>query len=150
MGPTGDRWVSARAAVKLEVGPFDPRCRCAVGITMRRSGARSDCCSCCRVIPRLDWRTWSSAWQPSFRPALDEIAERAYQAVESVFVVRVSIPELVAAAVQACDELAGLLEELDQWVNDKQANLLEAPEDVKRYRAAYLAQACEQLQAARR
>jgi hypothetical protein len=43
-----------------------------------------------------------------------------------VFVARVSIPDLVAAAVQACDELAGLLEELDQWVNDKLANLLEA------------------------
>jgi hypothetical protein len=57
-------------------------------------------------------------------------------------VARVSIP---AAAVQACDELAGLLEELDQWVHDKLANLLEAPEDVKRYRAAYLAQAREQL-----
>jgi hypothetical protein len=60
-------------------------------------------------------------------------------------VARVSIP---AAAVQACDELAGLLEELDQWVNDKQANLLEAPEDVKRYRAANLARARAQLQAA--
>jgi hypothetical protein len=53
----------------------------------------------------------------------------------------------VAAAVQACDELAGLLEELDQWVNDKLANLLEPPENIKRYRAAYLAQAREQLQA---
>jgi hypothetical protein len=63
-------------------------------------------------------------------------------------VARVSIPDMVAAAVQACDELEGLLEELDQWVNDKQANLLEAPEDVKRYRAAYLAQARLQLQAA--
>jgi hypothetical protein len=40
-----------------------------------------------------------------------------------------------------------LLEELVQWVNDKQANLLKAPEDVKRDRAAYLAQAREQLQA---
>jgi hypothetical protein len=63
-------------------------------------------------------------------------------------VARVSIPDMVAAAVQACDELEGLLEELDQWVNDKQANLLEAPEDVKRYRAANLARARAQLQAA--
>jgi hypothetical protein len=39
---------------------------------------------------------------------------------------------------------------LDQWVHDKQANLLEAPEDVKRDWAAYLAQAREQLQAALR
>lgn len=40
------------------------------------------------------------------------------------------------------------LEELDDWAYDKQANLLEAPEDVKRYRAAYLGQAREQFQAA--
>jgi hypothetical protein len=51
-------------------------------------------------------------------------------------------------AIQACDELAVLLEELDDWAHDKQANLLEAPEDVKRYRAAYLGQAREQFQAA--
>jgi hypothetical protein len=38
--------------------------------------------------------------------------------------------------VGSADELAGLLEELDQWVHDKQANLLEAPEDVKRDWAA--------------
>jgi hypothetical protein len=35
-------------------------------------------------------------------------------------------------------------------VHDKQANLLEAPEDDKGFRAAYLAQAREQLQAALR
>jgi hypothetical protein len=52
--------------------------------------------------------------------------------------------------VGSADELAGLLEELDQWVHDKQANLLEAPEDAKRDWAAYLAQAREQLQAALR
>jgi hypothetical protein len=52
------------------------------------------------------------------------------------------------AAVQACDELADLLDDLDRWAQDKQANLLEAPEDVKRYRAAYLAQVREELEAA--
>jgi hypothetical protein len=45
-------------------------------------------------------------------------------------------------------EPPGLLEDLDDWAHDKQANLLEAPEDVKRYQAAYLGQAREQLQAA--
>jgi hypothetical protein len=30
--------------------------------------------------------------------------------------------------VGSADEQTGLLEELNQWVNDKQANLLEAPE----------------------
>jgi len=35
-------------------------------------------------------------------------------------------------------------------VHDKQADLLEAPKDIKRYRAVYLAQARERLQAALR
>ncbi|HEX8929141.1 MAG TPA: hypothetical protein VGA45_09530, partial [Actinomycetota bacterium] len=43
-----------------------------------------------------------------------------------------------------------LLDELDRWAQNKQANLLEAPDDVKRYRAAYLAQVREQLEAATR
>ena len=42
------------------------------------------------------------------------------------------------------------LDELDRWAQNKQANLLEAPDDVKRYRAAYLAQVREQLEAAAR
>lgn len=80
---------------------------------------------------------------------VDAVAERAYLAGEPTFVARASIPDhLVTVAIQACDELAVLLEELDDWAYDKQANLLEAPEDVKRYRAAYLGQAREQFQAA--
>jgi hypothetical protein len=64
---------------------------------------------------------------------------------------RISLPDdLVTAAVQACDELAALLDELDRWAQDKRANLLEAPEDVKRYRAAYLDQVRAELQAAAR
>ena len=45
-------------------------------------------------------------------------------------------------------EVAALLDELDRWAQNKQANLLEAPDDVKRYRAAYLAQVREQLETA--
>jgi hypothetical protein len=78
-----------------------------------------------------------------------EIRLLQLQPGEPTFVARASIPDhLVTVAIQACDELAVLLEELDDWAHDKQANLLEAPEDVKRYRAAYLGQAREQFQAA--
>lgn len=83
------------------------------------------------------------------RSNVDEVAERAYQAGEPEFVAHANIPDdLVAAAIQACDELVVLLEELDEWVHDKQVNLLEAPEDVKRYRVTYLSQARQRLQAA--
>jgi hypothetical protein len=85
------------------------------------------------------------------RSNVDEVAERAYQAGEPEFVAHASVPDdLVAAAIQACDELVVLLEELDEWAHDKQVNLLAAPEDVKRYRVAYLGQARQQLQAALR
>ncbi|HEX8858760.1 MAG TPA: hypothetical protein VGC06_06630 [Actinomycetes bacterium] len=82
---------------------------------------------------------------------VDEVAERAYRAGESKFVARVTIPDdLVTAAIQACDEIAALLDDLDRWAQDERANLLEAPDDVKRYRTAYLAQVQEQLEAAAR
>jgi len=71
--------------------------------------------------------------------AVDAVAERAYLAGAPTFVARASIPDHLVTV---------LPEELDDWAHDKQANLLEAPEDVKRYRAAYLGQAREQFQAA--
>jgi hypothetical protein len=138
--------------VELDIGPFDP----AVHIRSRDH----------YEAVRREIRLLQS--QPGEPPArledlakrlaaqfprsdVDEVAERAYQAGESEFVARASMPDyLVAAAIQACDELAVLLEELDDWAHDKQANLLEAPEDVKRYRVAYLAQVRKQLQAALR
>jgi hypothetical protein len=138
--------------VELEVGPFDPRLH--VRSRDHYEAIRREI-RLLQLLPddppaRLEdlGERLAAQFPPS---AVDEIAERAYQAGASVFAVRASIPDhLVPAAIQACDELAGLLEELDQWVHDKQANLLEAPEDVKRYRVAYLAQAREQLQAALR
>jgi hypothetical protein len=136
--------------VELEIGPFDP----AVHIRMLdhyeavRREIRMLQLQAGEPPARLEELANRLAAQFP-RSNVDEIAERAYQAGEPEFVARASMPDdLVAAAVQACDELVVLLEELDDWVHDKQVNLLEAPEDVKRYRAAYLAQAREQLQAA--
>jgi hypothetical protein len=136
--------------VELEIGPFDP----AVHVRMldHYEAVRREI----RMLqlqpgePPARLEELANRLAAQFpRSNVDEIAERAYQAGEPEFVARASMPDdLVAAAVQACDELVVLLEELDDWVHDKQVNLLEAPEDVKRYRAAYLAQAREQLQAA--
>ncbi|HEV3465016.1 MAG TPA: hypothetical protein VG846_13685, partial [Actinomycetota bacterium] len=63
------------------------------------------------------------------------------------FSVRYSLPdELVPAALKACDQLEALLDELDRWAATDAVQLLEVPEDVRRYRQAYLAQARAQLQ----
>jgi hypothetical protein len=84
------------------------------------------------------------------RSPVDEVAERAYVAGQPTFTVRYSVPdELVPAALVACDEAESLLEELDRWARDEQVGLLETPEDVRRYRSEYLAQARAQLARAR-
>ena len=85
------------------------------------------------------------------RSRTDEVAERAFVAGRPTFTVRVSIPDkLVPAALQACDELEALMEELDRWAGAGRLDLLEAPEEVKRYRAELLAQTRAQLLDARR
>jgi hypothetical protein len=85
------------------------------------------------------------------RSPVDDVAERAFMAGEPTFTVRFSIAdELVAAALDACDQVESLMEELDRWSGVGDLGLLEAPEDVKRYRAAFLAQTRAQLRGARR
>jgi len=138
--------------VELEIGPFDP----AVHVRMldHYEAVRREI----RLLqlqpgdPPARLEELANRLAAQFpRSNVDEIAERAYQAGQPEFVARASMPdELVAAAISACDELMVLLEELDGWAHDQQVNLLEAPEEVKRYRATYLSQAREQLQAALR
>ena len=80
---------------------------------------------------------------------MDEVADRAYLARERSFQVRFALPdELVPAALAACDQLEELLDEFDRWAAAEGVQLLEAPEDIKRYRKAYLDQVRSQLQAA--
>ena len=80
---------------------------------------------------------------------VDEVADRAYLARQPSFAVRYDLPdELVPAALAACDELEDLLDEFDRWADAEGVQLLEAPEDVKRYRKAYLAQVRGQLREA--
>ena len=79
----------------------------------------------------------------------DRIADRAYLAKEPSFAVRYALPdELVPAALAACDQLEELLDEFDRWADAEGVQLLEAPEDIKRYRQAYLGQVRAQLQEA--
>ena len=83
------------------------------------------------------------------RSPVDEVADRAYLAKEPSFAVRYALPdELVPAALAACDELQALLDEFDRWADAEGVQLLEAPEDIKRYRQAYLGQVRAQLQEA--
>jgi hypothetical protein len=83
------------------------------------------------------------------RSPVDEVADRAYLAKEPSFAVRYALPdELVPAALAACDELQELLDEFDRWADAEGVQLLEAPEDIKRYRQAYLGQVRAQLQEA--
>jgi hypothetical protein len=83
------------------------------------------------------------------RSPVDDIAEQAYLAKKPSFAVRYALPdELVPAALDACDEVEQLLDDFDRWALAEGVQLLEAPEDVKRYRKAYLDQVRAQLQAA--
>jgi hypothetical protein len=85
------------------------------------------------------------------RSPTDEMAERAFMAGQPTFTVRFSVPdELVPAALEACDEVEALMDELDRWAGAGDLGLLAAPEDVKRYRAELLAQTRAQLRGARR
>jgi hypothetical protein len=136
--------------MELEVGPFDPalhiRSRDHYEAVRREAqllaqdpeapSARLD-----DLIDRLSGR---------FPPSpVDEVAERAYLAQEPSFAVRYALPdELVPAALAACDELEELLDEFDRWADAEGVRLLEAPEDIKRYRQAYLDQVRGQLQKA--
>jgi hypothetical protein len=83
------------------------------------------------------------------RSPVDEVADRAYLAKEPSFAVRYALPdELVPAALDACDQLEELLDEFDRWAGAEGVHLLEAPQDIKRYRKAYLDQVRAQLTAA--
>ena len=83
------------------------------------------------------------------RSPVDEVADQAYLGKKPSFAVRYTLPdELVPAALDACDELEELLDEFDRWADAEGVQLLEAPDDVKRYRKIYLDQLRAQLQAA--
>jgi hypothetical protein len=136
--------------MELEVGPFDP----ALHIRSRdhyeavRREAQLLALAPEAAPARLEELVGRLSRQFPASP-VDEVADRAYLAREPSFVARYALPdELVPAALDACDEIEDLLDEFDRWANDEGVQLLEAPEDIKRYRKAYLDQVRAQLQAA--
>ena len=83
------------------------------------------------------------------RSPVDDVADQAFLAKRPTFSVRYTLPdELVPAALTACDELEDLLEAIDRWAQTSSLRLLEAPDDVKRYRKDYLDQVRVQLRTA--
>jgi hypothetical protein len=136
--------------MELEVGPFDP----ALHIKSRdhyeavRREAQLLSLAPEAAPARLEDLVIRLSGQFPASP-VDEVAERAYLANEPAFAVRYALPdELVPAALDACDQLEELLDEFDRWADAEAVQLLEAPDDIKRYRKAYLDQVRAQLQAA--
>jgi hypothetical protein len=136
--------------MELEVGPFDP----ALHVRSRdhyeavRREAQLLSLGPEAAPARLEELTQQLSKQFPRSP-VDDVADQAYLAREPSFAVRFDLPdELVAVALDACDELEALLDEIDRWAGPEGAQLLEAPEDVKRYRKAYLDQIRAQLQVA--
>lgn len=78
---------------------------------------------------------------------VDDAVDRAFLAGEPTFTAVLTVPDDHAPSIlSACDLLERLLQELDRWVRETAGNLLDAPDDVKRYRRACIDQIREQLQ----
>lgn len=136
--------------MKLEVGPFDPalhiRSRDHYEAVRREAQLLS---LAPEAAPARLEELIHQLSQQFPRSPVDEVADQAYLAKEPSFGVRYDLPdELVPVALDACDQLEELLDEIDRWADSDGVQLLEAPGDVKRYRKAYLDQIRAQLQAA--
>jgi hypothetical protein len=133
--------------MELEVGPFDPALHIRsrdhyeavrrevqlLSLAPEAAPARLE-----ELVDRLS--------QQFPRSPVDEVADKAYLAKQPSFSVRYSLPdELVPAALDACDQIEELLDEFDRWARTEDVLLLEAPEDIKRYRKTYLDQVRTQL-----
>jgi hypothetical protein len=136
--------------MELEVGPFDP----ALHIKSRdhyeavRREAQLLALAPEAAPARLEELVDRLSSQFPRNP-VDEVADQAYMAQQPSFSARYTLPdELVPAALVACDEIEDLLDEFDRWAQADSVRLLEAPDDIKRYRKAYLDQVRVQLQAA--
>jgi hypothetical protein len=134
--------------MELEVGPFDPALHIKSRDHYEAVRREAQLLALGPDAPPARFEKLLQRLTSQFPPSpVDEVADRAYLAKEPSFAVRVRLPdELVPAALEACDQLEALLDELDRWAASEAVQLLEAPEEVRRYRQAYLAQARAQLQ----
>jgi hypothetical protein len=133
--------------MELEVGPFDPALHIRSRDHYEAVRREAQLLALAADAPPARFEALLQRLTSQFpRSPVDDVADQAYLARSPTFALRVTMPdELVPAALEACDELETLLNELDQWAGTGAVQLLEAPEDVRRYRQAYLAQARAQL-----
>jgi hypothetical protein len=134
--------------MELELGPFDPAVHIRSRDHYEAVRREAQLVALAPDVPPMRFNQLIERLTAQFpRSPVDDVADQAYLAEEPAFVVRFTLPdELVPAALEACDELEALLDELDRWAGTESVRLLEAPEDVKRYRAAFLTQARSQLE----
>lgn len=133
--------------MELELGPFDPAVHIRSRDHYEAVRREAQLVALAPDVPPMRFNQLIERLTAQFpRSPVDDVADQAYLAKEPAFVVRFTLPdELVPTALEACDELEALLDELDRWAGTESVRLLEAPGDVKRYRAAFLTQARSQL-----
>jgi len=138
------------SGMELEVGPFDPALHIRSRDHYEALRREAQLISQDSEAPSARLEDLIARLTRQFpRSPVDEVADRAYLAKQPSFAARYALPdELVPAALAACDELEELLDEFDRWSDAEGVRLLEAPEDIKRYRQAYLDQVRARLQEA--
>jgi hypothetical protein len=136
--------------MELEVGPFDPALHVRSRDHYEAVRREAQLLSLGPETPPARLEDLIARLSRQFPPnPVDVVADRAFLAREPSFQIRFALPdELVPAALDACDRLEELLDESDRWANEDGVRLLEAPEEIKRYRKAYLDQVRGQLRAA--
>jgi hypothetical protein len=136
--------------MELEVGPFDPSLHIRSRDHYEAVRREAQLLSLAPEAAPARLEDLVDRLGRKFPPSpVDEVADRAYLAEQPSFSVRYTMPdELVPAALDAIDEIEELLDEFDLWARTEDVRLLEAPDDIKRYRKAYLGQVRAQLTAA--
>jgi hypothetical protein len=135
--------------MKLKVGPFDPALHIRSRDHYEAVRREAQLLALQPDTPPKRMEALVQRLTEQFPPSgIEEVVDRAYLAGKPTFTTTVEVPdELVPAALAACDELEALLADLDRWTEDSQVNLIPPSPEIRAYRAAYLAQAREQLQA---
>jgi hypothetical protein len=144
------RVASYASGMELEVGPFDPALHVRSRDHYEAVRREAQLLSLAPEAAPARLEDLITRLRRQFPPnPVDEVADRAFLSRAPSFRVRFALPdELVPAALDACDRLEELLDEFDRWVNAEGVQLLEAPEEIKQYRKAYLDQVRAQLQSA--
>jgi hypothetical protein len=133
--------------MELVVGPFDP----ALHVRSRDhyEAVRREA-QLLELRPEAAPRRLEDLKERLFRQVVDAqvdpVVDRAFLDHEPAFITRLVVPdEQVAGLLAGCDELERLLGELDAWAHNSELAILEPGQEVKAYRATFLAQLRRQL-----